>query len=170
MQIFLEGSECCFKTTIAKKLQEKLGYFLVKGSSFELATSTNEKMFSYMMTILKNDADVIVDRYIYSNRVYATLFPNYTKLTDEQYELIDNKLNNNNKLVVYLYANNDTIFNRLSVRGDEYIKDFKTVKDINEMYNRIISQSKCNLLSFNTDEYESDRIVELIIEHLAEHL
>lgn len=80
--IILEGTDCRYKSTIADKLSKELGYPVIKGSSFELAKSGNEKLFEHFNKLADED-NVIIDRYIYSNLVYAKKFKDYSILTEE---------------------------------------------------------------------------------------
>lgn len=166
MQIFLEGNELNYKTTVANKLAERLGYTYIKGSSFELATGTQLDMLDYFIEALKVD-NAVVDRFIYSNYVYATLYPKYTLLREVSFDNLDWCIANptyNSRLVVYLYADTNVLIDRYRQRGDEYIVEDK-LEAINSMYEQCWSQSIVTPLRINTAEYTSDEIVDQIISH-----
>lgn len=119
--IILEGPDCCFKSTVAAKLSKELKYPIIKGSSFELAKSGNEKLFEHFNKLADED-NVIIDRFVYSNLVYAKKFKDYSILTERQLRFIEDKIKAKAK-VVYLHADPSVIKKRLRVRGDEYIEE-----------------------------------------------
>ncbi|MEM5599348.1 hypothetical protein AAHB53_28775 [Niallia circulans] len=105
--IILEGNECCFKSTVASKLSEKSGYPIIKGSSFELSQCTNKELYEHFINFSIND-NVIMDRFIYSNQVYATLYKDFAILTNDQRKHIE-KLVFDKSIVYYLYAPDEVI-------------------------------------------------------------
>lgn len=164
MNIIIEGVDGSYKTTVAKKLSKKLGAPVIKGSSFELATGTNEQLFQHFLQLTQL-TNAIIDRSIYSNRVYATLYPKYTILTHNQREQIEEKIRDNS-IVIYLSANSEIIIDRLEERGDEYITSDK-VKDILGMYNTVMTDAVHNnikVYTFDTGILSSEDIVNQILE------
>lgn len=171
MQIYLEGNELNFKTTVANKLAKALGYTVVKGSSFEIATGTNEDMFCHSVDVLRQD-NIVVDRFIYSNYVYARLYPKYTRLNTAQYQALDYILHRGDKkrLIVYLHADVATLAERMRLRGDEHIKE-ERLGSINSMYEQAWAYSIFEPVRINTNNYTSDEIVDTLMEiirYLAE--
>nr|WGE05797.1 AAA family ATPase [Bacillus subtilis] len=158
--IILEGTDCCYKSTVADKLSKELGYPLIKGSSFELAKSGNEKLFEHFNKLVDED-NVIIDRYIYSNLVYAKKFKDYSILTEEQQRAIEEKIRDKAK-VIYLHADPKVIKQRLRERGDEYIND-RDIEPVLELYNQVIDEMGLHMNSWDTNEWNSDEIVEDII-------
>lgn len=158
--IILEGTDCCYKSTVADKLSKELGYPVIKGSSFELAKSGNEKLFEHFNKLADED-NVIIDRYIYSNLVYAKKFKDYSILTEEQQRAIEEKIRGKAK-VIYLHADPKVIKQRLRERGDEYIND-RDIEPVLELYNQVIDEMGLHMNSWDTNEWNSDEIVEDII-------
>ncbi|MCY8513740.1 deoxynucleoside kinase [Bacillus atrophaeus] len=158
--IILEGPDCCFKSTVAEKLSKELKYPIIKGSSFELATSGNEKLFEHFNKLADED-NVIIDRFIYSNLVYARKFKDYSILTEQQLRIIENKIKMKAK-VVYLHADPKIIQQRLIERGDEYIVD-EDIEPVLDLYNKVIDNMGLHMNSWDTNEWNSDEIVEDII-------
>lgn len=157
--IIIEGSDANFKTTIAEKVSKKLNIPIVKGSSFELSTSSNEELFNRFIEFSKDD-NVIYDRFIYSNKTYATLYEDYTILTDEQYSYIENRIKEK-AIVYYLHADDEVIKDRIRKRGDEYV-DVSMVSKINKLFGEVISKSPLKVIYYDTNEWTSDRIAEEI--------
>lgn len=168
-RIILEGNELNFKTTVANKLHERLGYEIVKGSSFEIATGTNEAMYNHFQNIVNTD-NVIIDRFIYSNMVYATEYPKYTILTKEQFEELDNRLfqEDGETLILYLYTDKDTLTERLKQRGDEYIKE-DGLEAINNGYEVVWEFSSVEPYALDTSILTSDDIVDFVVDLTENH-
>ncbi|UOX38223.1 deoxynucleoside kinase [Bacillus phage BUCT083] len=159
--IILEGPDCCFKSTVAAKLSKELKYPIIKGSSFELATSGNEKLFEHFNKLADED-NVIIDRFVYSNLVYAKEFKDYSILTEQQLRIIEDKIKLKAK-VVYLHADPSVIKERLSIRGDEYIEG-KDIDSILELYREVMSSAGLHTYSWDTGQWGSDEIVEDLIQ------
>ncbi|PSA89289.1 hypothetical protein C6370_20175 [Bacillus atrophaeus] len=155
--IILEGADCCYKSSIATKLNKELGYPIIKGSSFELATSGNEKLFEHFNKIADED-NIIIDRYVYSNLVYAEKFNDYSIITEEQQRAIEEKIRHKAK-VVYLHADPKIIKQRLIERGDEYIKG-EDIETILNLYREVMSNAGLYTYSWDTGQWDSDEIVE----------
>ncbi len=158
--IILEGADCCYKSTIADKLSKELGYPVIKGSSFELAKSGNEKLFEHFSKLADED-NVIIDRYIYSNLVYARRFKDYSILTEEQQRAIEEKIRDKAK-VIYLYADPKIIKQRLLERGDEYIND-RDIEPVLGLYREVMSDVGLHTYSWDTEQWSSEEIAKGII-------
>lgn len=158
--IILEGSDCCFKSTVAAKLSKELKYPIINGSSFELATRGNEKLFEHFNRLADED-NVIIDRFVYSNLVYAKKFKDYSILTEEQLRIIEDKIKLKAK-VVYLHADTNLIKKRLSVRGDEYIEG-KDIDSILDLYREVMCIAGLHTYSWDTGQWSSDEISKDII-------
>ncbi|MEA1004929.1 deoxynucleoside kinase [Bacillus velezensis] len=159
--IILEGTDCCYKSTVADKLSKELGYPVIKGSSFELAKSGNEKLFEHFNKLADED-NVIIDRYIYSNLVYAKKFKDYSILTEEQQRAIEEKVRHKAK-VIYLHADPEVIKQRIQERGDEYIND-RDIEPVLELYREVMSDAELHTYSWDTEQWNSDEIVEDLIQ------
>ncbi|KXZ22409.1 AAA family ATPase [Bacillus nakamurai] len=159
-RIILEGADCCYKSTVADKLSKELGYPVIKGSSFELATSGNEKLFDHFNRLADED-NIIIDRYIYSNLVYARKFKDYSILTEDQQRAIEKKIRHKAK-VIYLHADPEVIKQRLRERGDEYIEG-KDIDTILELYREVICNAGLHTYSWDTGQWDSDEIAQGIV-------
>lgn len=161
MKIILEGNELNFKTTVANKLAEKLKYEVVKGSSFEQSQCTHDELLLKFKTMLYENDNVIFDRFIYSNLVYADLYEDFAILDDESVQCIENIMLNQNVTTFYLWASDKELEKRLAERGDEYVRADR-LKSINDKYEKVLH--KKNVYWVNTEIYNSDDIVEIILD------
>lgn len=134
MAIILEGCDCTGKTTFAKKLAEKTGFEIVKGSSFKISKLGADEMYQFMFDLLKRK-DVIIDRLYLSNLVYGAKY-NYPMMTEEQYANLSD-MTNLFSLVVYLYAPVGVIQHRMLKRGDDMI-GIEDIEDILNRYNEAL--------------------------------
>ncbi|MCY7933936.1 deoxynucleoside kinase [Bacillus spizizenii] len=159
--IILEGPDCCFKSTVAAKLSKELKYPIIKGSSFELAASGNKKLFEHFNKLGDED-NVIIDRFVYSNLVYAKKFKDYSILTEQQLRVIEDKIKSKAK-VVYLHADSNVIKERLSERGDEYIEE-QDIDPILGLYREVMNNAGLHTYSWDTGQWGSDEIVEDLIQ------
>jgi thymidylate kinase len=135
----VDGIDCSGKSTLVEELSKKTGYEVVKGSSFEIASLGADYMHLHMMNLLKED-DIIVDRYFFSNYVYARTHE-YPLMSDEQFDSLYTKLIEveKNVCLIYLYADENVIAERISVRGDDYI-DKSYIADILRLYGEVLNR------------------------------
>ena len=157
MLIIIEGTDCTGKTTLANKLSNELGFPILKGSSFESARCTQDELFEKFMAFTKLE-NTILDRFIYSNEVYAPMYEDYACLSDEQRRFIEREIKGET-LMIYLYAHIDVLQERLQVRGDDYVTADK-FKILKSSYLNAISKSKhIEIWAYNTGETDTDEIV-----------
>lgn len=161
MLLILEGSECCFKSTVAEKLHNKLGYEVTQGSHFKFATQGNDHLNKRMISFAEMD-NKILDRFIYSNLVYASLKKDYSILTPEQVKNIEDMIRDK-AFIIYLHAPSEVLVQRLEERGDEYIKSDE-LKGINEVYERVMSNVEdMYLFDYDTSKMDSEEIANQIV-------
>jgi cytidylate kinase len=168
MLIILEGTDANFKSTIANKLHKLLGFNIVKGSSFEMAKESNEKLFQRFVEIAEMN-NAIVDRYIYSNLTYAPLYKDFSVITTEQQYSIEDYLLHKNTLLVYLFADSKVIQKRLKERGDDYVKT-EEIKAINDKYEEVLKTVRLPVLRMNTEFLNSDVIANTIVNSVYRRL
>lgn len=135
MNVILEGCDCVGKTTFAQMLSEKTGFEIVKGSSFEISELGDFGMYEHMWNLL-DKGNVIIDRFLYSNLVYGSLY-NYPMMKPIQYMSLVQKLNKTS-LVIYLQASQFVIAERMVERGDDMIK-VQDISRITDSYNANIN-------------------------------
>ncbi len=164
MLFVLEGNECCYKSTIANKLALKFEYPVVKGSSFELATKGNDALYKHFYN-LSLASRGIFDRYIWSNRTYASLFKDYAIITPEQQQKLEDNIRRKTK-VFYLYAELDEIKKRLAERGDEYVNEDQ-LESISEKYEEVLSFSSLDIIRIDTTNKTSNQVFDEIMEHIT---
>lgn len=160
MIIVIEGVDGTFKTTVANKINKILNIPIIKGSSFELSTCTNEELFNHFKEFALMD-NVCFDRFCYSNQTYATIYSDYTILTDEQRYYIEDLIKDK-ALIYYLFADTKTIEERIQQRGDNYV-DTSMVDKINKLFAENISKSPLKVVWYDTTQWTSDEIAKEIV-------
>lgn len=162
INILIEGSDGAGKSTTIQYLQMLLEWPVVKGSDFSHAAQGNEYLFNkfYKLTDLNN---FIFDRCHISNLVYAQLYKDYSILTPEQVQLIEDRLRNES-MVFYLYADLDVVINRVVNRGDDYVK-VDMIKKIRDKYDEVLSQSTLKIVRIDTTEIEPLDVAKEILRH-----
>jgi len=152
----LEGCDAVGKSTLSTALSQKLNMSVYHGSSFEASKSSNEVLFNSFLKYTDMD-DIIIDRYTYSNLVYATLYKDYSIITYEQLERIEGLIKDK-AVLVYLYADSETIKDRLSNRGDDYVKA-NMIDSILSEYEKVLSKSQLFKMKFDTNKLTTEQIV-----------
>src|SRR5690625_4336992 len=112
MIYIIEGVDASGKTTLIKKMSNYYGMDVLKGSSFEQSKTSQCGLF-YIFLRFTHYENIILDRYIYSNIVYASLYSGYTKISDKQFDFIENEIKNK-AIIIYLYAEPNVIIDRLN--------------------------------------------------------
>ena len=158
------GSDCSGKTTLINRLRESLNWQVVKGSSFELSQCSNEELYQKFDGMTHYE-EVVFDRFIYCNAVYAPLYKDFAMLTDEQRREIERKISNK-AIIIYLEADMETLIERMNTRGDDYVTVDK-LSAIKKGYELAMSKvENVEVLRFNTTQQTTDSIVEAILEKL----
>lgn len=152
MIYIIDGCDCSGKSTIANMITQaiidKTGEkpLLEKGSSFEIAKLGGKGMFQHMFSLLKlaevTDKDIIVDRFYFSNLVYANMY-NYPSMSEEQFSKLRdylNKLIDNDIATVFIVESTlEKTKERMLNRGDEYIK-VEDIEKIKNEYDYVLSE------------------------------
>lgn len=161
MTIIVVGCDCTGKTTLIDRISKKFGIEVLRGSSFELtANKTNEELYNTFMN-LTTVRNVIFDRFMYCNYVYAPLYEDYSRLTKYQIGLIESQMVNDT-VVIHLTADKETIMERFNTRGEEYVTEDK-IQTILDSYDEILKDSKLKVIKFNTTELSVDDIMEKLM-------
>jgi thymidylate kinase len=163
MFIIIDGCDATYKTTLANKLAKKLNFPVIKGSSFELSKCNNKQLFDHFLKLAELD-NVVIDRFIYSNLVYASLYSGYAILNQNQFDEIENLIKNK-VLLIYLTSDAETIKNRLKSRGDNYVNEDMIEKILNK-YAEVMSKSSLIIHTYDTKSWDSDMIVEDLMKRI----
>lgn len=165
--IILFGNELNFKTTIANKLNNKLdNYKIVKGSSFELSKSSQDEIFAHFLDLALKD-NLIIDRYIWCNLVYADIYKDYHMINGKQRNMIESLLELFNAKIYYLHADVETLKQRFQKRGDDYV-DIDKLELINNKYEEVLNKTSLSYKRIDTSVINSDQIVEFIIDEVSD--
>lgn len=160
--VIVEGCDAVGKDTFAEMLSKKIGYEIVRGSSFEISKLGADGMFKHAMDILNQKDNIILNRSFYSNLVYGSLF-DYPMMNPEQYDELVDKIDEK-AIVVYLHAPKGIIEYRMRKRGDDMIK-VENIDDILAKYNEELfgEYRPSNILTVDTSQKDMNKAVELVV-------
>jgi thymidylate kinase len=147
--VIFEGSDAAGKSTLELELQNRLNWDIIKGSSFELAKKANDELFNHFKEVTLNNPNAIIDRWAISNYIYADIFKDYTRITDQQLQYLESLIEANNDTIVYVRADPEVIKHRLRQRGDEYIEE-KDVDSIIKAYDNLFHNAKFKYIEIDT--------------------
>lgn len=164
MFIVIDGCDATYKTTLANKLAKKLNFPVIKGSTFELSKCDNKQLFDRFLKLAQLD-NVVIDRFIYSNLVYASLYSDYAILNQSQFDEIE-KLIKDKSLLIYLTSDAKTIKNRLRNRGDDYVNE-DMIEKILDKYAEVMNKSSLTIHTYDTKLWDGDMIVEDIMKRIG---
>lgn len=153
----VEGHDLAGKSTLIKDMvrvyeskNKALGTNLrlkvIKGSSFELAEMTDEEQLAYLRREIEEASkdeeveEIIFDRYIFSNFIYAPLYGKRQvseKVRTEMVELLKEYNEDCVVQIILLSQPQDEIQRRLDERGDEHIKTLKELEIIKSLYENL---------------------------------
>lgn len=132
MKIVFIGPDGAGKSTIAKEWSEKFDMPIIENDYREI--DKLPKMYEYL------DLDnVIFDRLFYPDHLIYSKIKG-KELSEEELEAWDNLrllLPFKNIVYVYVTASDELLYERLNVRGDEFIK-FEDIPKIKEEYKKIL--------------------------------
>ena len=158
MLIKVIGCDASGKTTFIKALSKELGYPIVKGSSFEQSKTSQDELFEKFKANQELE-NTILDRDFYCNLSYAPLYKDYAMISDDQFKWLE-FIADPKSLLIYLYADAETLQLRLNERGDDYVKA-ERIPEILAKYEETLSMSKVNYVQFDTSDIDTDEMVEL---------
>lgn len=143
-------------------MSKRLRIPVIKGSTFEQSNCSRQELYLNFSRILHLNKNAIIDRFIYSNLVYAFLYKDFAILSNMQRDLLEDDLIKQGALLVYLHANVEVIEERMKARGDDYVKT-EMVPLINKKYEQVLNESNMKCLKIDTGLYSSNEIVEMIL-------
>lgn len=166
IHLIIEGCDASGKSTLIDKLVEMLEWEVIKGSSFELSQCTNQELLVKFANMIVDNlhSNIIFDRFIYSNEVYASLYEDFATLTDNDRRLLESAYSLDNAHIIYLYADEATLKERLNTRGDDYVKADR-INPILRKYDKALLKisPEIGVTSFDTSAMTTDEIAEYIV-------
>lgn len=163
MMIIVEGTDGTGKTTLCKLLSEKLDYRIIKGSSFENAKLPQDQLFGWF-TFVATKQNVIVDRFFPSNLTYAPLYKDYSMIDKKQTKFLESMIRDK-AIIIYLYADINTLKSRIRERGDDYVKEDR-LEEISKKYEEVLINSSLDVISVDTSVYSTHEIMDIVMKSL----
>lgn len=152
-----------------------------KRYAFTLQIFFLNKRFEHIRQASKLN-NVIMDRSIYGDAIFARLLNKNKELSDTEYEIFDELLNSmlqyvkKPKLLIYLEASTEEAMRRIDIRGRDYEKEVekKYWMDLNDEYNNFFNDYtmspilKINVenLDFKNNTKDKEYVLSLINDKL----
>lgn len=158
--IILIGSDGAGKSTIAEELNKALGYPVEHHGSVKSYFDGKQEYFN---SIYNTNYSVIKDRFHEGEKIFAPLYRGYEA---DYFDELERELKYRfNVLLVLVNAPFITILNRISVRGEDYVKP----EHIEYCYNKvtdIFNESTLPKMMIDTTMFTPSENVEKIIKLL----
>ena len=137
MIIILEGPDGSGKSTLAYKLAKQTKYLLMHRSKPESKKDNKNMMNEYLLAI-KSGKNMIFDRCWYSEMVYGEVMRDASVISyPEMYEL-EKLLCRAGAIIIYCTDKPETLWTRCTKRGEDYVTDFVTHKEICDKYDEVL--------------------------------
>lgn len=164
MIIIVEGIDRVGKTTLCNKLSTELNIPIYKHPEnimdYSMMDNTNEtdKMLQLLDICEITNANIIFDRFHFSDYVYGILERGYyTKIASENLRILDEKLSEMNALIIHIHPTDISSSSRQ--HGKDLTPYFKLMSDAQDMSKTVV---------YSCDYNHIDDIVKKIKELLYE--
>ena len=147
--VFVEGPDGAGKTTFIEELKHKIGEDFwgmpkYKVKHFGVPEDPTTQVGIYMDAMERDDEEVIIfDRCWYSDMVYGLVMRGGAGITEVDCRLLEEYVQTRGRaMVVYLTAHPNILWERCLERGEDYIKDKKTLQKLSNGYERLFAIHK----------------------------
>jgi hypothetical protein len=126
MFILLEGPDCAGKTTLAKKLLERMPegtQYLHRGPIPADRTSAQEYIDPLLSYVPDGKMNIIADRWHLGELIYGSVKRNWVQLPEYQVSLIENLLIHRGVTNVILLPSVGEVMQRYKARGDSFLSE-----------------------------------------------
>ena len=155
--VILEGIDAAGKTTLAQKLRDKYNMKIIN------STSKTRNTFEYHLDLLDYQQNTVFDRFHFGEMIYPHIYNREGKLTDEDFDYLNQRIiDNNDLLIVFTCSDMNIINERLKARGEE---EFIPIM---EKQNELFEQEAHKFL--DKYGYKNFYIIDVARPHAYEHL
>lgn len=149
MNFLIEGPDGSGKTTLAKNISQLYGHEIIH-NSYPKTIDEGKNMKQYYIDLMKRD-NIVIDRGWWSEFVYGTVVRNNTWLSTIDVNELTEIFLNNGHMVIYCTGNVDELWDRCILRGEKYVKNFKTYQQIHTLYD--------SMYDYFNKHYDIERVV-----------
>jgi thymidylate kinase len=155
MIIILEGPDGGGKSSLAKRIEAQTGYCILPRDK----PKTEEeklKMYEDYGNLILGHNNVILDRSWYSEMVYGPIMRDEIIMSKEQmYGLEELIVENGGGLIIHCSASTELLWKRCQERGEDYITNIETLRDIRTRYISLLRDTKhlIPVLNYEVNSY-----------------
>lgn len=137
MLFIIEGADGSGKTSFAEMLSKQTGYPILHRSQ---PKDEDEKvrMFDEYMRLASSSKNVILDRCWYSEMVYGPVMRDESVLSYPDMYKLERAAKKHGAIIIYCTDKIETLWKRCQRRGEDYIVDANTYKQIYDGYEELM--------------------------------
>lgn len=174
--IIIEGCDLSGKSTLFDAIIKKFPGIGIKITDRPINGSPTErrKIKDYYRSILSymnlnyQSKTLILDRFFPSEMVYSLPKRGYEAMDDDDFPDLEKVIKHRKHIILYCDPGLPTIFERLLVRGDDYV-DAPALKELYIRYNTFFGKTSLNYIRLDTKKPVSELLEEIkpIIDDIA---
>lgn len=172
MVLIIEGCDLSGKSTLTEALSKKFPGIVMKITARprlkDKGQIANLKRYYYSVLDYINrfyqSKTVILDRFFPSEVVYSLVKRGYDGFSDEEYRDMEKVILHRKHLLIYCDPGEETILERLKVRGDDYMVE-EDIHSLLGRYDSFLSKTKLTYIRLDTR-----KPVEELLEEVKLHL
>lgn len=138
MIIIIEGPDGSGKSTLAEQLSRQTKYPVIHRVQPKTDEDKLGMLLSYQEAIRKG-RNVIFDRAWYSELVYGPIFRDASVLTYGMMYELERQAAKHGAIIIYCTDKPDVLWRRCKARGEDYVQDLNTLKNICGSFDDIMS-------------------------------
>lgn len=138
MIFIIEGPDGSGKSTLAEKLSKQTGYTVIHRSNPK-SEEEKQAMLDMYVKEIKTGKNLILDRCWYSEMVYGPVMRDEHIIDTYKMYYLEKLLAKRGALVIYCTDTPETLWQRCTSRGEDYVTDYKTFVEICEGYEKLMS-------------------------------
>lgn len=150
MKLILDGCDLTGKTTLIKKI---VNYYNDDRLSYLHFSYKDRTDYEFYNTMLDKE-NFISDRHFIDEVIYPIIFDREFGITHEEFQLLMNKCKAENIKIIILTVDNQTLLERLNVRGENEEAVRNRLLDINNMFIDLANEYDLKLVNTEVDSFE----------------
>lgn len=149
--IVFEGLDGTGKTSLAKAFAKKFGAEYVHNDKSYNYDEGKLNSYKYIEKLKESNDSLVVDRLVHTGEaIYAPVYRGYTGI--DYFSDLEKKMKKEFEIIiVYVTAQEDIVKERLSSRGEDYIKQ-EDMRMLNILYENYLALSKFKVIRYDNSK------------------